>query len=220
MTKKNHYLKDLEIGRHIHMKYKIAVSGAAETGHCGKGALEMAMEMGKEVVRQKGVLMTGATIGIPYWAARGAKEEGGISIGLSPAATERAHVKTYRLPTDYFDLIIYTGFDYSGRNLLLTRSADAVIVICGRMGTLNEFTIAFEDNKPIGVLEGTGGTADMIREIVGKTHRGPGKIVYDSDPKRLLEKLLKLVKKEKVILIKEAKTSGTKHSKSAGYGRE
>ena len=191
MPKKNHY---------VHMKYKVAVSGAAETEYCNYGVLEIAKEMGKEIVRQNGVLLTGATMGIPYFAAKGAKEEGGISIGLSPAATEKAHVKTYHLPTDYFDLIIYTGFDYSGRNLLLTRSADAIVVVCGRMGTLNEFTIAFEDDKPIGVLEGTGGTADMIREIVVKLHRGPGKIVYDSNPKRLLEKLLKLVKKEKVVL--------------------
>ncbi|MDP2638868.1 MAG: hypothetical protein Q8P06_01720 [Candidatus Azambacteria bacterium] len=180
------------------MKYKIAVSGAAETGHCNDKALEMARETGREIVRQNGVVLTGATIGIPYEAARGAKEEGGISIGLSPAATERAHIKTYHLPIDYFDLIIYTGFDYSGRNLLLTRSADAMIIICGRLGTLNEFTIAFEDKKPIGVLEGTGGTADMIRDIVGKSHRGPGKIIYDSDPKQLLTKLMKLVKKEKL----------------------
>jgi len=205
-----------------HMKYKVAVSGAAETEHCNREALEMAMEMGKEIVRQNGVLVTGATIGIPHWAARGAKGEGGVSIGLSPAATEKAHVKTYHLPTDYFDLIIYTGFDYSGRNLLLTRSADAIIIICGRMGTLNEFTIAFEDAKPIGVLEGTGGTADMIREIVERSHRGPGKIVYDSDPKRLLEKLLKLVKKEKVVLIKEeSKNDKNRHKNSTDdYGRE
>lgn len=204
------------------LKYKVAVSGAAETGHCAPGALEKAMEIGREVVRQNGVLMSGATIGIPYWAARGAKEEGGISIGLSPASTEKAHVKTYHLPTDYFDLIIYTGFDYSGRNLLLTRSADAVVVVCGRMGTLNEFTIAFEDAKPIGVLEGTGGTADMLREIVADSHRGPGKIVYDSDPKRLIEKLLKLVKKEKIVLVKEGAKNGKNKYKNTedNYGRE
>ena len=177
--------------------------------------------MGREIARHNGVVLTGATTGIPYFAARGAKEAGGISIGLSPAATERAHVKTYHLPTDFFDLIIYTGFDYSGRNLLLTRSADAVILICGRMGTLNEFTIAFEDKKPIGVLLGTGGTADMIKEIVKKSHRGPGKIVYDSDPKRLLKKLLKLIKKEKVVLVKEElKNHNAKHGKNNSYGRE
>lgn len=202
------------------MKYKICVSGAAETGHCSQGALESAMQMGREIVAHNGVVLTGATIGIPYWAARGAKEAGGISIGLSPAATEKSHVRTYHLPTDYFDLIIYTGFDYSGRNLLLTRSADAVILVCGRIGTLNEFTIAFEDNKPIGILEGTGGTADMIKEIVGKSHRGPGKIVYDSDPKRLLEKLLKLIKKEKVVIIKEKLKNGTGNGRSNSYDRE
>ena len=191
------------------MKYKIAVSGAAETEHCSPRALELARQLGREIVSKSGIVLTGATTGVPYSAARGAKEVGGISIGLSPAATEKAHVKTYHLPTDYFDLIIYTGFDYSGRNLLLTRSADAVIVICGRMGTLNEFTIAFEDRKPIGVLEGTGGAADMIREIVKKSHRGPGKIVYDSDPKTLLEKLLKLVKKEKIVLVKEKLKNNT-----------
>ena len=184
-----------------YMKYKIAVSGAAETTRCKDGAMEKAIELGREIVRQKAILVSGATTGFPLWAAKGAKEEGGISIGLSPAATEKAHVKTYHLPTNYFDLIIYTGFDYSGRNLLLVRSADAVIIGCGRMGTLNEFTIAFEDNKPIGILEGDWETDELVKEIVEKAHRGPGKIVYDSDPKRLVEKLLKLVKKEKVVLI-------------------
>lgn len=180
-----------------YLKYKICVSGAAETGHCQKGALEKAKEVGKEIIRHNGVLVTGATSGIPYWAAIGAKEEGGIVIGLSPAASAKAHLKKYRLPTDYHDLIIYTGFEYAGRNLLLTRASDAVIVVCGRMGTLNEFSIAFEDGKPIGILTETGGTADMIKNIVAEAHRGPGKIVYDSEPKRLIEKLLKLVDKGK-----------------------
>jgi uncharacterized protein (TIGR00725 family) len=179
------------------MKYTIAVSGAAETKYCSPNALELSKEVGREIIRQGGVVVTGATSGIPYWAAIGAKEEGGTVIGLSPAASEKAHIKSYRLPTDYHDLIIYTGFDYSGRNLLLTRSADAVITICGRMGTLNEFTIAFEDGKPTGVLIGSGGTADIVREIVKKSHRGPGKIVYDSNPKKLVKKLLQLVEKSK-----------------------
>jgi hypothetical protein len=182
-----------------YLKYKICVSGAAETGHCPEGTLDKAKEIGREIVRNNGVLVTGATSGVPYWAAIGAKEEGGISIGLSPAASEKAHIKKYRLPTDYFDLIIYTGFEYAGRNLLLTRSSDAVIVICGRMGTLNEFTIAYEDHKPIGVLTETGGMADMIKEIVAGSHRRDNKIIYDSDPKRLVERVLELVRKEKII---------------------
>ncbi len=178
-------------------KHKICVSGAAETNHCGEGALEASKELGREIIRQGAVLVTGATTGIPYWAAIGAKEEGGISIGVSPAISEKEHKNVYHLPTDYFDLIIYTGFNYSGRNLLLTRSSDAVIFACGRMGTLNEFTISFEDEKPIGVLQGTGGTADMIEELVSKMHRGPGKIAYDKEPKTLVEKVIELIEKEK-----------------------
>ena len=178
-------------------KYKICVSGAAESTHCSSETLALAEEIGREIVRQNCVLVTGATSGVPYWAAKGAKEEGGISIGLSPAASEISHIKTYKLPTDYFDLIIYTGFDYSGRNLFLIRSSDAIITICGRMGTLNEFTIAFEDRKPQGVVLGTGGAADTIKEIVEKMHRGNGKIVYESDPKKLVKEVIELIKEEK-----------------------
>lgn len=184
-------------------KFKICVSGAADTGVCPPNATQMAEEVGREIVRQGAVLVTGATTGIPFWAAKGAKEEGGISIGLSPAASEFAHVNSYHLPIDYFDLIVYTGFDYTGRNLLLTRAADGVITICGRMGSLNEFTIAFEDHKPQGVLVGSGGTADAVAEIVEKMHRGPGKVVYESEPKKLVSELIKLIKKEREAKMKK-----------------
>ena len=186
---------------HTHLKFKICVSGAAETEHCGEEAFEISKELGREIVRHKAVLVTGATTGIPFLASIGAKEEGGFSIGLSPAKNEREHIEEYKLPVDYMDVIIYTGFGYSGRNLLLTRSADAVIFGCGRMGTLNEFTIAFEDQKPMGVLTGPWETDDLFKEIIEKAHRGPGNIIYDSDPKRLVERIIELVRKEKVVEI-------------------
>jgi len=187
---------------HYHLKYKICVSGAAQTEHCAPDALEKAKELGREIIRQNAVLVNGATTGFPLWAAIGAKEEKGIVIGLSPAYSEKEHIEKYKLPVDYTDMIIYTGFGYSGRNLLLTRAADAVIVGCGRMGTLNEFTIAFEDKKPIGVLLGAGGTTELIKDIVEKSRRGEEvKIVYDSNPKTLIEKLIKLIKKEKIIKV-------------------
>lgn len=185
---------------HTTYKYKICVSGAAETGHCGPDAFKLAEEVGKEIVRHDAVLVDGATTGFPYWAAKGAKEEGGIVIGLSPAATEQEHIKRFELPTEYHDLIIYTGFNYSGRNLLLTRAADAIIVGCGRMGTLNEFTIAFEDKKPIGILEGDWETDEVLKTLIEKSHRAEemkGKIIYSKDPKTLLDKLIEIIKKEK-----------------------
>lgn len=183
---------------HIHLKYKICVSGAAETGHCAPDALEKTKILGIEVARQGAVLVTGATTGAPYWAAIGAKDAGGFVIGISPAASEMEHVKRYRLPLDYHDIIIYTGFGYAGRNLLLTRASDAVIISCGRMGTLNEFTIAFEDNKVIGVLTQTGGMADEARGILEKAHRGMGNVIFDSEPKALIKKVFALVGKLKI----------------------
>jgi len=185
--------------KHGHKKIKLSVSGAAETGHCGPNALEKAKALGREIVKQGAVLVTGATTGFPFWAAMGAKEAGGISVGLSPAATEKEHTEVYRLPIDYMDLIIYTGFGYSMRDILMTRSTDAVFVACGRIGTIHEFTVAFEDNKPIGVLEDEGWeTGQVIKDIIAKGHRINNKIVFDSDPAELVRKVIALVEKEKV----------------------
>ncbi len=182
------------------MKYKFVVSGSAATGNCEPGALEKTEEVGREIIRQGGILITGATTGMPYAAAKGAKEEGGVSIGISPAATYAEHVKSYHLPTDYFDFIIYTGFNYSGRNLILTKAADAVIISCGGFGTLNEWTIALEDNKPIGVLMGTGGATNEIArllETIQDPHKhGAGKVIFSDDPKELVSKLKDLIEQE------------------------
>ncbi|MEK7635815.1 MAG: hypothetical protein AAB405_01850 [Patescibacteria group bacterium] len=185
---------------HTTYKYKICVSGAAETGHCGPDAFETAEELGKEIIRHDAVLITGATTGFPYWSAKGAKSEGGIVLGVSPAVTEKEHINVFKLPIDYHDLIIYTGFNYSGRNLFLVRAVDAVIFGCGRMGTLNEFTITFEDKKPIGILQGAWETDEIFKTLIEKSNRAKemeGKIVFDSDPKKLLDKLVELIKKEK-----------------------
>ncbi len=183
--------------KHGHKQLKFCISGAAETGHCGPNALEKAKELGREIVRQGGILVTGATTGFPLWSAMGAKDAGGISIGLSPAATEKEHLDVYRLPVDYMDLIIYTGFGYQMRDILLTRSTDAVFLGCGRIGTIHEFTVAFEDNKPIGVLEGDWETDEVIRNIWEKSNRPYTKMVFDSDPKKLVEKVIELINKDK-----------------------
>lgn len=183
--------------QHIHLKLKLCVSGAAETGHCGDGALEKAKELGVEIVRHGAVLVTGATTGFPLWSAMGAKEAGGTSIGISPASNEYEHSEVYDLPLDYLDMVIYTGFGFSGRNLLLTRSSDAVFIGCGRVGTINEFTIAFEDKKPVGILEGEWETDTVIKDIMEKGHRPNEKVIFDSDPKMLVERVIELVKKEK-----------------------
>ena len=183
---------------HTHLKFKICISGAAETGHCGLGALDLAKELGKEIARQGAVLVNGATTGFPFWAAMGAKEEGGICVGISPAASEQEHVDIYKLPLDYMDLIIYTGFGYPGRDLLMTRAADAVVCGCGRIGTIHEFTVAFEDKKPIGVFEGPWAMDEELKTIIENAHRFNPKVVSGADPKKLLEDVIALVKKDKL----------------------
>lgn len=175
---------------------KICVSGAAETSNCGPHAYELAKELGREVARQKAVVITGATTGFPLWAAIGAKEAGGQSIGFSPAASEREHIEAYHLPIDYMDLLVYTGFGYSGRDLILTRSSDAVLFGCGRVGTIHEFTIAFEDNKPIGILKGDWETDETLQTIIERSGRTHTKVVFETDPKILVEKIIELVKKD------------------------
>ncbi len=189
-------MRDIE--KHGHARIKICISGAAETGHCGPKSLDQAKEVGREIARQGAIITTGATTGFPLWSAMGAKEAGGVSVGLSPAASEREHVEVYRLPIDYMDLIIYTGFGYPGRDLLLVRSSDAVIIGCGRIGTIHEFTIAFEDGKPIGILQGDWETDAVIKLILEKGNRPNAKIIFDTDPKKLVERVIELVKKDKV----------------------
>jgi len=182
------------------MQYKIAVSGAARVSHCCRDIEKLSKEVGREIARQKCILITGATTGVPYFAALGCKEANGFNVGFSPATSEAAHLETYKLPIDPFNVMIYTGADYVGRNVIMTKSVDGVIIICGRMGTLHEFATAFEIQKPIGVLEETGGTADKIRVIATGPYRGVKKIIFEKDPKKLVEKLIALIKKEKKVL--------------------
>jgi len=179
------------------MNYKIAISGAA-AGKRVQKAKAKAEKIGNAVANAGCVLITGATSGVPYYAAQGAKKVGGTVIGFSPASTKKEHVKCYKLPLDYHDVVVYTGFEYAGRNLLMTRAADAVIVVSGRIGTLNEFTVAFEDKKVIGILLDSYGIADDIAGIVARAKRGPGKIIYDTNPEKLIKKVIKALQKEDV----------------------
>lgn len=176
---------------------KIGVSGTADPASSGVGALEKGRELGREIARQGGIITTGATTGFPLYAAMGAKDECGFSIGLSPASTEREHVEVYGLPTDFMDVVIYTGFGYAGRDLLFVRASDAMIIGPGRVGTLNEFAVSFEDRRPIGVLEGEWKTDEFIREVIAAAHRPNDFIAFDSDPKALIERLIEMVGKVK-----------------------
>ena len=190
-------MKDFIPKTNYKYRYKIIVSGAAVLSPCASDAMEKAKEIGRQIARQKCILITGATTGIPYYAALGCKEVGGFSVGFSPASSERSHLKTYRLPVDVFDIMIYTGSDYVGRDVIMTKAGDALIVICGRMGTLHEFATAFEIQRPIGVLVGSGGIADKVKDLITGKIREAKKVIFESDPKKLVEKVILMIEKEK-----------------------
>lgn len=184
--------------KNTNLQLKLAISGAAETGHCGIDAYDKGIALGREIAKHKAVLVNGATTGFPLWAAMGAKQEGGFTLGFSPANTEKEHIETYNLPVEYMDVIIYTGFGYPGRDLIMTRSSDAVFFGCGRIGTIHEFTIAFEDQKPMGILEADWETDEEFKMILEKGHRANDRILFDSDPKALVERVIELVNKDKI----------------------
>lgn len=172
----------------------ISVSGAAEIAHCGPSVIPLAKEIGREIARQGAQIVTGATSGFPMYAAEGAKEAGGFSFGLSPAASKKEHTEVYRLPLKALDAVVYTGFGFPGRDLMLVRSSDAVIIGCGRIGTIHEFTVAWEANLPLGILEGEWQTDEVIRNIMKNSNRENPNVIFEKDPKVMVERLIAMVR--------------------------
>lgn len=175
------------------MRYQICVSGAA-SGETVQASHQLAYELGRSISKRGKTLTTGATVGLPHYAAMGAVSvEGkrGISIGFSPASSFREHVATYRLPTKEFDYINFTGMEYVGRDVHLVRSSDAIITVGGRMGSLHELSTALESRKVCGVLLGSGGLADYTKTLLDNIEApGAKDIIYDTDPDRLVEQVI------------------------------
>jgi uncharacterized protein (TIGR00725 family) len=147
----------------------------------------LAEKLGATIAKQDCILVTGATTGLPDLVAKAFRQSGGFALGVSPAENRQEHIKRYGLPEDGADVILYTGFGYKGRNVINVRSADIVLILGGATGTLNEFTIAYDEGKIIGVLEGSGGISDHIGEIIKVCNKPAlGKIFFDSDPVKLV----------------------------------
>lgn len=175
------------------MKHSICISGAA-AGQSVDMSCGLAYELGVAIAKSGHTLTTGATVGLPLYAAKGATDAGGMSIGFSPAASLREHTKKYRLPVGFFDYINFTGMRYIGRDIHLVQSSDAVITVGGRMGSLHEFTTALEAHMPCGVLLGSGGLADEIPDLISKLEEPAGSIIiFDTDPEKLVKRIVEIL---------------------------
>ncbi len=181
------------------MRYQICVSGAASGGTV-QTSHQLAFELGKAIAEEGTTLLTGATVGLPHYAAMGfmsVRKSKGVSVGFSPATSFREHVATYRLPTREFDYINFTGMEYVGRDVHLVRSSDAIITVGGRMGSLHELSTALESRKVCGVLLGSGGLADYVKTLLEHIEApGANDVLYDMDPERLVRQVIEVLNKK------------------------
>jgi len=134
-----------------------AIIGVCGSGNlCGENALkvyEKAEKIGREIAKNNGVLICGGKGGIMEAACKGAKQEQGLTIGILP------YEKTER--NEYVDIPIVAGIGEK-RNAIIVQSADCIIAIAGRWGTLNEITLAAIYQKPLVLLKDSGGFVDKF----------------------------------------------------------
>lgn len=182
---------------------KIAIIGSARSNEFDDKIKSMAYKAGKIIAKNKCILLTGGGKGIAEQAAKGARDNNGLVVGISPASNLKEHVNIFREPVEIFNVLLFTGFGYKGRNVILMRSCDAVISINGGLGTLNELTIALDEGKYVGILKGSGGVtdkfADYFQEIIDK-RKMQGKLIVSSDVNVILSKVanLKRIKENQV----------------------
>lgn len=121
---------------------RVAVVGA---GICGDDLLVLAEDVGRALARTGAVLICGGLGGVMEGAARGAAGEGGLTIGFLPGTDARNANPFIRVP-------LPTGLG-EGRNVLVARTAEAVIAIGGEWGTLSEVAFARKVGVPVVLLQ-------------------------------------------------------------------
>lgn len=166
------------------------VMGSAD-GNSPAAVAASARRLGRVLAEQGATVVTGACPGLPHEAAQGAKEAGGLCVGISPALSRDEHASRYRSPVEPYDLLVFTGSGLMGREVVAIRSSDIIVIIGGHSGTLGEFAIAYDEGRLIGVLTGTGGIADCIDELTAAIDKSTGAVVlYDDDPDELVHRLI------------------------------
>ncbi|HUU51143.1 MAG TPA: TIGR00725 family protein [Nitrospinota bacterium] len=116
----------------------IGVIGGA---FCNSDIYRIAEDVGRFIAKRGGVLITGGLSGVMEAASKGAKEEGGLTVGILPGFEDTDANR-------YIDIPIVTGLDHA-RNVIVVRSSQAIIAINGEYGTLSEISIALKIGKPV-----------------------------------------------------------------------
>ena len=178
------------------MPLKLGIMGGAASD-IPQACLDKAVTLGEAIAEAGCVTITGACPGLPLCAARGAKSRGGMVVGISPALSLDEHAYKYGSPTLAHDVLIFTGSGLMGREVVNIRTSDIVVIVGGSSGTLGELAIAYDEGKLIGVLTGSGGISDLVRDILAVCNKHTGaRVIYDDEPRRLIEQLLTVYRTE------------------------
>jgi hypothetical protein len=153
----------------------VAVIGG---GKCSPGEAKLAEEVGRELARRGATLVCGGLGGVMEAACRGAVGAGGRTIGILPGSKREE-------ANPYVQIPIVTDMGYA-RNVIVVKSAQAVIAIGGSYGTLTEIAYALQSGIPVVGL----GTWSLSRE-----GQEDSAIVPAQDPIRAVEKALALAQK-------------------------
>lgn len=119
-------------------KTLIAVIGA---GNADEATLKVAEEVGALIARRGALLVCGGLSGVMQAAAQGAKAAGGATVGILPGLDKSD-------ANPYIDIPLATGLG-EGRNVLIVRSADALIAVGGEYGTLSEIAFGLKTGTPV-----------------------------------------------------------------------
>ena len=149
--------------------------------HCPQTTYDAAKEVGAQIAAKNAITVTGGLGGVMEAACRGAKEKGGMVVGIIPNED-----MSYANP--YCDIIIPTGIGFA-RNFITAYSAEVAIVVGGGAGTYIEACVAYQKGKPIVALTGTGGTADKIADTF-LDDRKTVKVISASSPKDAVDQAL------------------------------
>ena len=124
----------------------IAVFGAGRLAATDP-AWALAEEVGRLIARADCVLLTGGLGGVMEAASKGAREAGGLTLGIIPS-DRRAGPQ----PNPYVDIAVYTGMG-EARNTINVKSCEAAIAIGGEYGTLSEIALALKIGCPLVLLD-------------------------------------------------------------------
>ncbi|MDO8659909.1 MAG: LOG family protein [Candidatus Parcubacteria bacterium] len=177
------------------LKLKVAIIGSSRYDEIDDVHKKIAYDAGKAIADSGCILLTGGGKGVSEFAANGAIENGGLCIGISPADNYKNHVDVFKNPALIFDALIFTGFGYKGRNVVLVRSCDAVIALNGGVGTLNELTIALDEGKDIGILSNSGLTINHFLDFYNKIsnqRKFNGSVIVRDKPEELIKAFIEL----------------------------